>query len=173
MTPHPRILSVDIGISASAPCTFVILAYTDRYHYIRSGNLDPANLELFAALLQTERYDIVAIERGFLVPGSRAGADVLQNIEYSAMLYATALNEQRTRGLAYSLHWLPQPQWSRYLCGTRRSASSREIAYVVKHSVLDLPARSNVHLRDAIGLGIVAHLLSRPLGKIKQEEIGR
>jgi len=163
--PSTRILSIDIGISDSSPCTFVVLAYTDRYHYIRSGSLDPANLELFAALLQTERYDIVAIERGFLVPGSRAGADVLQNIEYSAMLYATALNEKRTRGLAYSLHWLPQPQWSRYLCGTRRSANSREIAYIVKHSVLDLPARSNVHLRDAIGLGIAAHLLSRPLGR--------
>jgi hypothetical protein len=162
-----RILSIDIGISDSAPCTFAVMAYTDRYHYIRSGSLDPANLELFAALLQTERYDIVAIERGFLIPGGRAGADVLHNIEYSAMLYATALNEQRARGLGYSLHWLSQPQWSRYLCGTRRSANSREIAYVVKHSVLDLPPRSNGHLRDAIGLGIAAHLLSKPLGKMK------
>jgi hypothetical protein len=148
-----------VGIGGT-PHTFAVLVHTDRFHYIRSGHLQTDNLELFAALLQSEQYQIVAVERGFLAPGKTVGADIQHNIENSAMLHATAQHIKRDKMLNYALMWVAYPQWSRLLTGARRAATAREIEFAVKNGVLDLP-RTNVHLRDAIGLGMAAYYMAR------------
>lgn len=157
-----RILSVDVGTGEDgSECVFAVLAHADRFFYVRHGIFNPHNIELFEAMLTAENYDVVAIERGFLVPGRVYGKTLLLNAENSAKLHLTAFNWAKAQRTSPTVIWISQPQWSRYLYNRGRAASSKEVEWVVSRMVVDLPKKLSSHAVDAIGLGIVAFHLAQ------------
>lgn len=83
------------------------------------------------------------IHQPFRGPGLLRSARVAGGIEWFAL------------GAGIPLHGMTAEQWRKPLTDNAR-ASDAEIAAVVRANILGLPAQTNVHSRDALGLALVS-----------------
>lgn len=153
-----RILAIDVGTGLPSLCHYAVLSLNKTLYYVADGTFNPHDYSLFELIL-ANKYNVVAIERGFLYPRRRYGQDILLNIENSAKLHRES--ERLEKAYGHQTIWLSQPEWSRLLCRTQKSATREQVMRMVMFMVSDLPKlRKDAHTWDALGLGVAAYLMS-------------
>lgn len=142
-----KLLAVDPGPSS---CGWAHVRMVDgRAHYIDGGKFDSTRT-YFVNVLEGWATDVVAIEmpEGFIHEPFR-GPPLLQTARVAGGIEW----ECDRRGLRTIT--LSATSWRKTLCGGARPGDG-VIADVVRANVAGLPALTNVHVRDALGLAIVA-----------------
>lgn len=150
------VLAFDPGPTSTgfAVVATVAVGNVRRHTYVDGGQCS-STPEGFAAVLEA-------------FPGVRVAIEQVAGYAYeqarSAQLIATARVGGLLEGLARSdgraVQTIAAGQWRKSLCG-RSSADDATIKRAVGVFVVGLPKRTNVHVRDALGLAVVASWVTR------------
>ena len=141
-----NLLSLDPGPTSSGYARVRLVG--PRVTYVSSGRVS-SDLNQLERLFDPE-LDAVAVEtpKGYVFSPARG-----------AQLLATARIAGALAWMAQARHLrlveLSAGEWRKALCG-RATADDHRVADAVAANVIDCPAKSNVHVRDALGLALVA-----------------
>ena len=152
-----RILAIDPGTKS---CGYAVVEMLENgsYQYIKGGNVDSLVSVLSLLMDAFSNVDRVAIERVGLVFRVNARHHLAQTAEVAGIAYALAWVRFKDSN---SIVMMTSREWRKTLLGTgklgsKASMQDAAIKEAVQARVSGLPGRTNVHIRDAVGLAIAA-----------------
>lgn len=175
------LLAIDPGSKRAGYARVKVEPLGQRCHFLDAGMM-PSTRDALLGYLAEHAVDAGAVERpaGFAFELSRVGA--LLETSYAAGLMSGVLqaHAQETGRVGEYKTGVPVLElsaqvWRRELCGSHReraekrgSAGDAEVRRFVEHFVRGLPKRTNEHVRDALGLALVAaRRLTKAAGAVR------